>query len=111
MRKSFNGLIAIVRSELAADPLADHLFVFLNRNHTLMKILYLSVPLPHTEYRCLAYCASTLIQFLTGMLVLFESAKIHFVHFDNTGQDQGTFASIRKLKVPLQAVVFRVLSS
>jgi len=40
MRKSFNGLIGIVRSELAADPLADHLFVFLNRHHTLMKILY-----------------------------------------------------------------------
>ena len=40
MRKSFNGLLAIVRNELAADPLADHLFVFLNRNHTLMKILY-----------------------------------------------------------------------
>ena len=40
MRKSFNGLIGIVRSELASDPLADHLFVFLNRHHTLMKILY-----------------------------------------------------------------------
>jgi transposase len=40
LRKSFDGLIGIVRSELAADPLADHLFVFLNRHHTLMKILY-----------------------------------------------------------------------
>ena len=40
MRKSFNGLIAIVRNTLDADPLADHLFVFLNHNHTLMKILY-----------------------------------------------------------------------
>jgi transposase len=40
MRKSFNGLIAIVRNMLEADPLADHLFVFLNRNHTLLKILY-----------------------------------------------------------------------
>jgi transposase len=40
MRKSFNGLIAIVRSELAADPLTGHLFVFINRNQTLMKILY-----------------------------------------------------------------------
>jgi transposase len=40
MRKSFDGLIAIVRSELADDPLAGHLFVFINRNHTLMKILY-----------------------------------------------------------------------
>jgi transposase len=40
MRKSFNGLLAIVRNTLEADPLADHLFVFLNRNHSLMKILY-----------------------------------------------------------------------
>jgi len=39
MRKGFNGLIGIVRSELVADPFADHLFVFLNRTHTLMKIL------------------------------------------------------------------------
>jgi len=40
LRKSFDGLIGIVRSELAADPLSGHLFVFLNRNHTRMKILY-----------------------------------------------------------------------
>jgi transposase len=40
MRKSFDGLLAIVRNVLDADPLADHLFVFLNRQHTLMKILY-----------------------------------------------------------------------
>ena len=41
MRKSFNGLLGIVRNILDADPLADHLFVFLNRQHNLMKILYL----------------------------------------------------------------------
>ena len=40
MRKSFNGLLSIVRNILEADPLADHLFVFLNRSHSLMKILY-----------------------------------------------------------------------
>jgi len=40
LRKSFNGLIAIVRSELDSDPLSGHLFVFLNRTQTLMKILY-----------------------------------------------------------------------
>jgi len=40
MRKSFDGLIGIVRSELAADPLSGHLFVFLNRTQTLMKILH-----------------------------------------------------------------------
>ena len=40
MRKSFDGLLGIVRNVLEADPLADHLFVFLNRSHSLMKILY-----------------------------------------------------------------------
>jgi transposase len=40
MRKSFDGLLGIVRNVLEADPLADHLFVFLNRPPTLMKILY-----------------------------------------------------------------------
>ena len=40
MRKSFNGLIGIVRNELGDDPLTGHLFVFLNRNRTLLKILY-----------------------------------------------------------------------
>jgi len=40
MRKSFNGLIGIVRNQLNADPLAGHLFVFLNKSNTLAKILY-----------------------------------------------------------------------
>jgi transposase len=40
MRKSFDGLLGIVRNVLEADPVADHLFVFLNRQHTLMKVLY-----------------------------------------------------------------------
>ena len=40
MRKSFKGLLGIVRNTLEADPLGDHFFVFLNRQHTLMKILY-----------------------------------------------------------------------
>jgi len=40
MRKSFNGLLGIVRNTLDADPVADHMFVFLNRTRTLAKILY-----------------------------------------------------------------------
>jgi transposase len=40
MRKSFNGLLGVVRNTLDADPVADHLFVFLNRTNTLAKILY-----------------------------------------------------------------------
>ncbi len=40
MRKSYNGLSALVRMKLAEDPLSGQLFVFVNRRHTQMKILY-----------------------------------------------------------------------
>ena len=40
MRKSFNGLLALVRHRLDADPLNGQLYVFINRRKTQMKILY-----------------------------------------------------------------------
>ena len=40
MRKSFNGLIGVVRHQLKADPLTGHLFVFFNKTNTLVKVLY-----------------------------------------------------------------------
>jgi len=40
MRKSFNGLIGVVRHQLNTDPQTGHLFVFLNKSNTLIKILY-----------------------------------------------------------------------
>jgi transposase len=40
MRKSFNGLSALVRHQLDKDPLNGHWYVFINRRKTLMKILY-----------------------------------------------------------------------
>ena len=40
MRKSFNGLYALVRGALQADPLSGHLFVFCNRRRDRIKILY-----------------------------------------------------------------------
>ena len=40
MRKSFNGLSALVKHRLEADPLNGHLYVFINRRKTQMKILY-----------------------------------------------------------------------
>jgi transposase len=40
MRKSYDGLAALVRQQLHEDPLSGHLFVFLNRRRTQMKILY-----------------------------------------------------------------------
>ena len=40
MRKSFDGLAALVKNQLAEDPLSGQLFAFLNRKRTQMKVLY-----------------------------------------------------------------------
>jgi len=40
MRKSFDGLCGIVRTELGVDPLSGSLFVFVNRRRTMVKLLY-----------------------------------------------------------------------
>jgi len=39
MRKSFDGLAALVRRMLGEDPLSGELFVFVNRRRTYMKCL------------------------------------------------------------------------
>lgn len=40
MRKSFDGLIAIVKGVLAEDPLSGSLFVFFNRRRNYLKLVY-----------------------------------------------------------------------
>jgi transposase len=40
MRKSFDGLHALVREHLQLDVFAGHLFVFTSRRHDRIKILY-----------------------------------------------------------------------
>lgn len=40
MRKSFDGLSALVKNVLREDPLSGHLFVFVNRKSTMIKVLY-----------------------------------------------------------------------
>lgn len=42
MRKSFKGLIGLVKQQLQEDPLSGHLFVFINKRKTYIKILYYS---------------------------------------------------------------------
>ena len=44
MRKSFDGLCGLVRSELGADPLSGSLFVFCNRRRNMVKVLYWDRP-------------------------------------------------------------------
>ena len=40
LRKSFEGLSALVRQRLEQDPLSGHLFVFANRHRTRLKVFY-----------------------------------------------------------------------
>ena len=40
MRKSFDGLLALVENILGEDPLSGHLFLFRNRRRDRLKILY-----------------------------------------------------------------------
>lgn len=39
MRKSFDGLIGVVKSRLGEDPVSDTLFVFVNRRGNYLKLL------------------------------------------------------------------------
>jgi transposase len=40
LRRGFDGLAALVRAQLQADPLSGHLFVFFNRRADRRKVLY-----------------------------------------------------------------------
>lgn len=40
MRRSFDGLYALTCQELGQDPLSGHLFAFINRRATQIKVLY-----------------------------------------------------------------------
>ena len=39
MRKSFRGLSGLVREKLREDPLSGHIFAFVNRRRTMLKLL------------------------------------------------------------------------
>jgi len=40
MRKSFDGLYALVKDRLGSDPLSGHLFIFCNRRRDRIKVLF-----------------------------------------------------------------------
>lgn len=43
MRKSFDGLSALVRNQMGGNPVNGDYFIFINRRQTHMKILYFDV--------------------------------------------------------------------
>jgi len=40
MRKTFEGLCGLVRNEIHQDPLSHHIYIFINRRGTQVKLLY-----------------------------------------------------------------------
>jgi len=40
MRKSFDGLVSVVKNTLAEDPLSGSLYVFINRRRSYLKLVY-----------------------------------------------------------------------
>lgn len=40
MRKGFDSLVMLVREHFGCDPLSGHLFVFVNKRHERIKLLY-----------------------------------------------------------------------
>ena len=57
MRKGFNGLSGIVRSEFQSDPTDGSLFVFINRRRDRMKLLHFDGGGYWLYYRLLAFHA------------------------------------------------------
>lgn len=82
MRKSFDGLAEVVRSQLGHDPLSGHLFVFRNRGGHLLKVLWwddggLTIhykrlergefPFPASDAKCVTITATQLLRLLSGL--------------------------------------------
>ena len=40
MRKSFNGLIALVRNQMQQEPMDGNGYIFVNRRKTMLKLIY-----------------------------------------------------------------------
>lgn len=84
MRLGFDGLFALVRNRLQADPLSGHLFIFQNRNANRLKVLYWGghglclwcqrleagryhFPSPSTDQTCLELSAGQFQMILDGI--------------------------------------------
>ncbi len=82
MRKSFDGLSGVVRNELGRDPMDGEVYIFLNRQRSLVKLLVWdrsgwaiwskrlergSYELPHTESEGVSLSWSELVLILEGI--------------------------------------------
>ena len=85
MRKSFDGLAEVVRSQLGHDPLSGNLFVFRNRGGHLLKVLWwdhdgLTIhykrlergefPFPASDAKCVTITAAQLLRLLSGLEIV-----------------------------------------
>lgn len=92
MRKSFDGLSALVKEKLAEDPLSGQLFVFVNRKRNYLKALYFdrsgyalwAKRLEQGQFhygRDRASCASHKIALnVTELKLILEGIDVRFVH-------------------------------
>lgn len=85
MRRSFDGLSALVRHELGADPTNGHWYVFVNRRRTMLKVLAFDAGgywvwakrLEQGRFAALGGAAAgPLALTRTGLLALLEGADI-----------------------------------
>ena len=85
MRRSFDGLSALARTELGADPTNGHWYVFVNRRRTMLKVLAFdaggywirSKRLEQGQFAALGGRAHGAIALTrTGLLALLEGADI-----------------------------------
>ena len=84
MRKSFDGLSALVKNVLGEDPLSGHLFVFLNRKRTMVKVLYFdrsgyciwSKRLEQGRFHCRADAGDKVSLDWTGLKLMLEGISL-----------------------------------
>ena len=93
MRKSFDGLVGVVRSLIAQDPLSGHLFVFFNKRRTMMKAIRTasriqrpnSATNPNSALSALTNAESLRPDCVASVSSSMDSQRVSFFFSPNTG--------------------------